>query len=234
MALNTLARCIEEQRHSGQGDGLLAAGGDNTNSATSALQRHRTTVVDCLKDPDISIRQRALELIYHLVNQENVETLMSELLNYLVLCPREHRSEICMRILRVVDKYSPDDRWRVDTLITILTIAGRETNRDVQSATIVYISRSSEDLQAFSTHKLLKAIRDDDGTQRGLLEVGVWCIGEYGDLLLSPYSYTPPARDGEAPATISFMALDAGRSHPTTLLSYVGKGTRSDLLCQVE
>jgi len=208
VALNTLARCVEEQRHAGRQDGLLVSG-ENANSAASALQRHRTTVVDCLKDPDISIRQRALELIYHLVNQENVEDLTGELLNYLVMCPREHRSDICSRVLRVVDTYSPDDRWRVDTLITMLTIAGRETSNDVQYATIVYISRSSEDLQAYATHKLLKAIRDDDGTQLGLLEVGIWCIGEFGDLLLNPYSYDVPAKIDEPATTVSFMALDA-------------------------
>ena len=56
------------------------------------LQKHRTTIVDCLKDPDVSIRQRALELIYHLVNSDNVELLTAELLNYLVVCPDEHRS----------------------------------------------------------------------------------------------------------------------------------------------
>ena len=201
VALNTLSRCIVEQ----------AGKEDGGNTAATALQRHRTTIVDCLKDPDISIRQRALELIYHLVNNENVENLTAELLNYLVLCPREHRSEICTRVLRVVDRFSPNDRWRIDTLITMLTIAGRETSRDVQSATIVYISRSSEDLQAYATHKLLKAIRDDDGSQRGLLTVGIWCIGEYGDLLLSAYSYDPApgaSADGAEPVTISFMALE--------------------------
>jgi AP-1 complex subunit gamma-1 len=207
VALNTLARCVEEQKHSG--GSVLVASGENANSAASALQRHRTTVVDCLKDPDISIRQRALELIYHLVNQENVEDLTAELLNYLVLCPREHRADICARVLRVVDTYSPDDRWRVDTLITMLTIAGRETSTDVQYATIVYISRSSEDIQAYATHKLLKAIRDDDGTQLGLLEVGIWCIGEFGDFLLSPYSYEIPAKLDEPSSTVSFMQLDA-------------------------
>lgn len=213
VALNTLAKCIVDQKT--RGDDAE----ESANSAATALQRHRTTVVDCLKDPDVSIRQRALELIYHLVNFENVENLTAELLNYLVLCPREHRSDICDRILRVVDRFSPEDRWRIDTLITMLTIAGRETSRDVQSATIVYISRAASDVQAYATHKLVKAIRDDDGTQRGLLNVGIWCIGEFGDLVLQPYTYVPPsssgalgevsdAANGTSPSTISFMGLD--------------------------
>lgn len=202
VALNTLARCIAEQNKAGTSEG-------DPNSASSALQKHRSTVVDCLKDPDISIRQRALELIYHLVNYENVETLTAELLNYLVLCPREHRSDICTRILRVVEKYSPDDRWRVDTLITMLTIAGREATTEVQSSSVIYISRASEDVHAYATHKLLKAIRDDDGSQRGLLVVGIWCIGEYGDLVLSDYSYTPQGDPSNmAPVSITFMAMN--------------------------
>lgn len=223
VALNTLAKCIADGQQAARVSGSSGGeDGEDANTAASALQRHRTTVVDCLKDPDISIRQRALELIYHLVNQENVEALTAELLNYLVLCPREHRGDICTRVLRVVDKFSPDDRWRVDTLITMLTIAGRECKSSVQSATVVYISQSSEDLRAYAVHKLLKAIRDDDGSQWGLLNVGIWSIGEYGDLLLKPYSYTPPSSAGNlsevaelsampaenAPVTVSFMALE--------------------------
>ena len=202
VALNTLAKCIVEQKQGNRSgntnlivDETMSADEESTtaNSAMSALQRHRTTVVECLKDPDVSIRQRALELIFHLVNTGNVESLTSELLNYLVLCPREHRGDICTRILKVVDHYSPNDRWRIDTLITTLTIAGREANNSVQNATSIYISRADADLQAFASHKLLKAVRDDDGTQHGLLAVGVWCIGEYGDLLLKPYVSTPAA-----------------------------------------
>jgi len=235
VALNTLSRCIVEQRQSGRELSVVPADSDSANSASSALQRHRQTVVDCLKDPDISIRMRALELIYHLVNHENVENLAAELLNYLVLCPREHRGDICTRILRVVERYSPNDRWRVDTLITMLTIAGRESTRDVQSACAVYISRAAEDIHAYATHKLLKALRDDDGTQRGLLSVGIWCIGEYGDLLLQPYSYTPAAEVGQdgmdslaSPVTITFMALD-----PLLVVNTV-EGVTKRLSCPLE
>jgi AP-1 complex subunit gamma-1 len=225
VALNTLSRCIAEEQQSGR-DEIVANAGDNANNASSALQRHRTTIVDCLKDPDVSIRQRALELIYHLVNADNVESLTAELLNYLVLCPREHRADICTRVLRVVDRFSPDDRWRVDTLITMLTIAGRESTRDVLSATSIYISRASPDIQAYATHRLLKAIRDDDGSQRGLLSVGIWCIGEFGDYLLQPYSYDASSGSNSltsnggaassGPTKVSFMALDA-----TTVVSTV-------------
>lgn len=212
VALNTLSNCIVEAKRSENSDLTQSVDADGANSAAAALQKHRTTVVDCLKDPDISIRSRALELIYHLVNQENVESLTAELLNYLVLCPREHRADICSRILRVVDKFSPNDRWRVDTLITMLTIAGKEASRNVQSSSIIYISRASEDLRAYATHKLIKAIRDDDGTQIGLLVVGIWCTGEYGDLLLKPYSYTPTSDmadlTGGEIVSVSFTALD--------------------------
>ena len=210
VALNTLSNCIVEAKRS-KGD-LTQSVAEGANTAAAALQKHRTTIVDCLKDPDISIRTRALEVIYHLVNTENVQQLTAELLNYLVLCPREHRADICTRVMRVVDKFSPNDRWRVDTLITMLTIAGREASRNVQSSSIIYISRSSEDLRAYATHKLLKAIRDDDGTQTGLLVVGIWCIGEFGDLLLKPYSYNPSSDmadlTGGDIVSVSFTAID--------------------------
>ena len=63
VALNTLARVV---------------GVD-----TQAVQRHRATVVACVKDADVSIRRRALELVYALVNQDNIQALTTELLDYL-------------------------------------------------------------------------------------------------------------------------------------------------------
>lgn len=227
VALNTLSKCIVEQKQTRQGD-FIEAVGDSNESATNAmaaLQRHRTTVVDCLKDPDISIRQRALELIYHLVNESNVEALTAELLNYLVLCPREHRADICTRILKVVDRFSPNDQWRVDTLITTLTIAGREASPDFQNATVVYISRASPDIQAFATHKLLKAIRDDDGSQFGLSSVGIWCIGEYGDMLLQPYTYSS-SEVGEMDLTGGGSSVTFQATDPSTIVSTIEEVTK--------
>jgi len=56
-------------------------------------------ILDCLKDPDVSIRQRALELTYQLVDASNIVELVRELLNYLVVAPPEHQSLLCSRVL---------------------------------------------------------------------------------------------------------------------------------------
>ena len=55
------------------------------------MSRHRSTIIGCLKESDPSIRRRALEVVFALVNLKNVEELVRELLNYLVrdACGRE-------------------------------------------------------------------------------------------------------------------------------------------------
>ena len=70
-------------------------------SDLSAVQRHRATIVDCLKDPDVSIRRRALDLLYSLVNKQNVRALVREMLNYLVVAESEERRDLCDRTAEV-------------------------------------------------------------------------------------------------------------------------------------
>jgi AP-1 complex subunit gamma-1 len=144
----------------------------------AAVQRHRNTIVDCLKDPDISIRQRALELIYQLVNEQNVVALTTELLNYLVVAQSEHKASLVSKIIQIVEKYSPSKKWRVDTVVTMLSIAGNITDDSVARTAIIFIAQS-EGLQGYATHKLYRNLVEDS-SQMGLLQVAIWCMGEYG------------------------------------------------------
>merc|ERR1712003_5518 len=54
-------------------------------SNTDAIQRHRNTIVECLKDADLTIRRRALDLIYALTNKKNIRSLARDLLNFLTV-----------------------------------------------------------------------------------------------------------------------------------------------------
>lgn len=71
---------------------------------TQAVQRHRATIVECVKDSDVSIRRRALELVYALVNENNIKTLTKELLDYLKVSDPEFKPDLTAKICSLVHK----------------------------------------------------------------------------------------------------------------------------------
>ena len=139
----------------------------------SAVQRHRGTIVDCLKDGDVSIRQRALELIYQLVNETNVVPLTAELLNYLVVANTDHKANLVSKLLVIVERFSPDRKWRVDTVLTMLAMSGNQIDDSVPRTAIIFIAQAGEGLHGYAVHRLFRALQDDT-SQQGLLHVGIW------------------------------------------------------------
>jgi AP-1 complex subunit gamma-1 len=152
-----------------------------------AVQRHRNTIVDCLKDNDSSIRQRALELVYALVNEANVKVLVKELLSYLMACDVEFKDELTQRICHVVEKYATDKEWHVDTIIQTLLVSTSFDSEETVCSMIAIVT-SNPDLQGYATHKLYATLAAST-TQPVLLQLAVWCVGEYGELLTGG---TPP------------------------------------------
>jgi hypothetical protein len=61
------------------------------------------------QDGDVSIRRRALDLIYALVTKSNVKPLVKELLNYLALAQGDldFKADLTDKICLVVEKYLP-------------------------------------------------------------------------------------------------------------------------------
>ena len=91
---------------------------------TQAVQRHRHTIVECVKDSDVTIRRSALQLVYALVNENNVETLAVELLDYLGVADIEFKADLTRRISQLITKFAPNRRWHVDTAVELLMKGG--------------------------------------------------------------------------------------------------------------
>ncbi|XP_074150399.1 AP-1 complex subunit gamma-like 2 isoform X3 [Sminthopsis crassicaudata] len=102
----------------------------------SAVQRHRPTVVECLREPDASL-----------------------------------------------SRFAPTKRWHIDTIMQVLTTAGAHV-RDDAVANLTQLIGGAEELHAYSVCRLYNALAADI-SQQPLVQVAAWCIGEYGDLLLS-------------------------------------------------
>nr|XP_033781210.1 AP-1 complex subunit gamma-like 2 [Geotrypetes seraphini]XP_033781211.1 AP-1 complex subunit gamma-like 2 [Geotrypetes seraphini]XP_033781212.1 AP-1 complex subunit gamma-like 2 [Geotrypetes seraphini] len=149
----------------------------------TAVQRHRSTIVDCLKDPDASVNRRSLELSFALVNASNVRGMMKELQQFLERCVPEIKSDCTSGIFLAAEKYAPSKRWHIDTIMEVLTKAGGYV-RDDAVANLIHLISSASELHAYTVQKLYSALVMDI-SQQPLVQVATWCIGEYGDQLLA-------------------------------------------------
>ncbi|EGD79661.1 hypothetical protein PTSG_10511 [Salpingoeca rosetta] len=182
----------------------VQAGGN----ASEAVQRHRSTIVDCLREPDVTIRRRALSLCFSLINKSNVRGLVGELLDFLHVADREFKAYMVTELLIAADKYAPSPKWHVDTVLEIITTAGGYVQEQGLAEIIQIIAERSEFNQR-AVQVLFRAITTANTGAQSLLQAASWCIGEFGDLLVnggplpaSTRTVTSSARDdaGEVPA----------------------------------
>ncbi|KDQ30081.1 hypothetical protein PLEOSDRAFT_1053480 [Pleurotus ostreatus PC15] len=149
---------------------------------TSAVQRHRNIILDCLRDGDISIRRRALELSYALINEQNVRVLIRELLAFLEVADDEFKLGMTTQISLAAEKFAPNKRWHIDTVLRVLKLAGNFVREEILSAFIRLVAHTPE-LQAYTASKLYTALQADI-SQESLTLAAMWVIGEYSDILL--------------------------------------------------
>ncbi|XP_063680914.1 AP-1 complex subunit gamma-1-like isoform X2 [Bolinopsis microptera] len=150
----------------------------------AAVQRHRNTIIECLADVDISIKKRAMELLFALVNETNVRSVIGELVSFLsTSAPAELKAQLTSTIILLSDKFAPTKRWYMDTVLKVLIYGGHYVRDDVVNSVTQSISESPE-MYAFIVQKLFLALREDI-SQQPLVQVATWAIGEYGELLVA-------------------------------------------------
>lgn len=93
-----------------------------------AVQRHRTTILECLKDADITIRRRAMELCFALINHANVRTMMKELITFLENAEPEFKAVCSSKCVTSAEQFSPNTRWHIDTLLKVIIAVSTSNN----------------------------------------------------------------------------------------------------------
>lgn len=153
----------------------------------NAVQRHRNTILECLRDPDISIRRRALDLSFMLINESNVRVLVRELLAFLEVADNEFKPVMTTQIGIAADRFAPNKRWHMDTILRVLKLAGNYVKEQILSSFVRLIA-TSPDLQTYAVQKLYSSLKEDI-SQEGLTLAATWTIGEYADSLLQGGQY---------------------------------------------
>uniref|UniRef100_A0A670ZYS3 AP-1 complex subunit gamma n=1 Tax=Pseudonaja textilis TaxID=8673 RepID=A0A670ZYS3_PSETE len=196
----------------------------------NAVQRHRTTVLGCLKDPDSTVKRRALQLSLSLINHTNIRTTTKELLAFMESSTPDLKSECASGLFLAAENFAPNKRWHIDTILQILIMAGSYI-RDDAVPNLIHLIGGAKELHSYAVHQLYGAVAQDI-SQQPLVQVATWCLGEYGHFLLDGTCNEVESQQVDAEDVLSFLerVLQSHLSLPSTrayaLTALMKLGTR--------
>lgn len=148
-----------------------------TSGDSVALQRYKTKIVHCLNYGDPYIKRRALDVISALVDENNVETLVPEVLDYVKLADNEFRVELIAKIYSAIQRFAPNSQWNFNTVHLIIIDNGNYIGNDLIISFCKLISRTPE-LHQYAVQQLSCSFSSFTENQ-SLIQVSSWVVGEF-------------------------------------------------------
>ena len=151
--------------------------------STDSIKKHQATVLVSLKDADISVRRRALDLLFVMCDTDNAERIVDELVAHLVLADAAIREEMVLKIAILAEKYATDLRWYVDTILKLITISGDHVSDAIWHRVVQIVTNHPQgDLQAYTAATLLVAA-SPRRCHETAVRVAAYVLGEFGFLV---------------------------------------------------
>eukprot|EP00199_Chlamydomonas_sp_CCMP681_P000084 CAMPEP_0119112054 /NCGR_PEP_ID=MMETSP1180-20130426/38536_1 /TAXON_ID=3052 ORGANISM="Chlamydomonas cf sp, Strain CCMP681" /NCGR_SAMPLE_ID=MMETSP1180 /ASSEMBLY_ACC=CAM_ASM_000741 /LENGTH=978 /DNA_ID=CAMNT_0007099373 /DNA_START=53 /DNA_END=2989 /DNA_ORIENTATION=+ len=157
----------------------------------NVAQEHQLAVVDCLEDPDDTLKLKTLELLYKMTKGNNVEVIVERMMGYLRTVSDDHiKRDIARKVAELAERYAPSPSWFIRVVSEVLQLGGEHVGPGVAHALSRLVAEQDEELHRSAVQQYLKLLDAPSGTSRhipdALLQVVVWVLGEYGSLATSP------------------------------------------------
>ncbi|MCI4383818.1 hypothetical protein PGIGA_G00031120 [Pangasianodon gigas] len=147
-----------------------------------AVKTHIDTVINALKtERDVSVRQRAVDLLYAMCDRSNAKQIVAEMLSYLETADYSIREEIVLKVAILAEKYAVDYTWYVDTILNLIRIAGDYVSEEVWYR-VIQIVINRDDVQGYAAKTVFEALQAP-ACHENLVKVGGYILGEFGNLI---------------------------------------------------
>ncbi|KAK9450562.1 Clathrin/coatomer adaptor, adaptin-like protein [Limtongia smithiae] len=171
------------------------------------IRKYQSTILGSLRDRDISVRRKGLDLLYSMCNYQNAEVIVAELMSYLETADFAIREDMVIKIAILTERHAPDYKWYINTIMKLISVAGEYVSDEVWQRA-VQIVMNNEDLQPYAAHTLLAYLKGPVYYD-SLVNIGGYVLGEFGHLIADSPGCSPIEQ---------FMALQDkfGSSPPAT------------------
>ena len=150
------------------------------------VQKHKNVILEFLKDPDIAIKRRSLDLTYLIVNTENIRQIVTETLDFINSTTNvEFKLELTSKIFYSLEKYSPSLKWEIDVLLKMLCLCEDSINEEIIWK-IINLILNTKELQQYAMFRYFLAMQSmlEDSDVEALYHVGITILGELFKLII--------------------------------------------------
>lgn len=155
-----------------------------------AVKKHQETVINALKtERDVSVRQRAVDLLYAMCDKTNAEEIVAEMLKYLETADYSIREEMVLKVAILAEKYASDYTWYVDVILKLIRIAGDYVSEEVWYR-VIQIVINREDVQGYAAKTVFEALQAQ-ACHENMVKVAGYILGEFGNLIAGDPRSTP-------------------------------------------
>mmetsp|Transcript_69361 Transcript_69361/g.166304 ORF Transcript_69361/g.166304 Transcript_69361/m.166304 type:complete len:962 (-) Transcript_69361:125-3010(-) len=177
------------------------------------LERYKNLILDKMKEPDISIRRQALNLLYALCRPDNWQQIVDELLEIVGSSDSLLQEELVLKIAILAEKNAPNFKWYFDVVFKMLETAPEAVSDDVWYRVVQVVTGFDQaqdpekiSLQRHATSRLFGALAQGFPHET-MVKLGAYMTGEFGHLL--PDNIPPKGK-------FDVLAKHFSRGSPTT------------------
>ena len=153
------------------------------------IKQHQTIIIGSLKDRDISVRRKGLDLLYSMCDTSNAQPIVGELLKFLQNADFAIREEMVLKIAILTEKYATDVQWYVDISLRLIAMAGDHVSDEVWHR-VIQIVTNNEELQVYAAENTLQYVKAEH-CHETLVKIGGYILGEFGHLIADKRGCSP-------------------------------------------
>ncbi|KAK7250707.1 hypothetical protein RIF29_33313 [Crotalaria pallida] len=151
-------------------------------------EQHQLAVIDCLEDPDDTLKRKTFELLYKMTKSSNVEVIVDRMVDYMISVSDDHyKTYIASRCVELAEQFAPSNHWFIQTMNKVFEHAGDHVNIKVAHNLMRLIAEGfGEDddaaysqLRSSAVESYLRIIVEPK-LPSVFLQVICWVLGEYG------------------------------------------------------
>ncbi|XP_050376332.1 AP-4 complex subunit epsilon [Argentina anserina] len=151
-------------------------------------EQHQLAVIDCLEDPDDTLKRKTFELLYKMTKSSNVEVIVDRMISYMISINDNHyKTYIASRCVELAEQFAPSNQWFIQTMNKVFEHAGDLVNVKVAHNLMKLIAEgfgedddtADSQLRSSAVESYLRIIGEPK-LPSVFLQVICWVLGEYG------------------------------------------------------